>query len=299
MNWDNLRVFLAVAQETSVKKAATLLGMNRSTVQRRIAALEQELDAQLFERMRNGYHTTPAGDEVLRHAVTIEEATNEIGMHVAGQNQSLSGSLRVALSGPLAAYVLMPEFSAFNSTYPNINLEILTTYGMPDIDRREADVAIRVSNDPPEDLVGRRVLTVASAVYVGREYLDDLDSAWSGEASDTAMGWIGWSLEQSNLQFSPNANLRDLPTSAVVTDPFATVKALQCGMGISMLPCYIGDSESGLCRVPPGEIQRQKDLWVLTHRDLRKTARIRQFTDFIVDALAGHRGLLEGNYEKY
>jgi len=293
MNWDDHRFFLAVARQTSVKKAAEVLGVNRSTVLRRITAFENELGVRLFDRLPNGYFTTAAGDEILESAAKMEAEASEVSRRVAGRDTSLSGTIRVSLSGPLATYVLMSDFAAFSEHHPDIKLELMTSYNMPDLDRREADVAIRISNDPPDDLVGRRIVKVARAVYMGDAFLTEENNLH--QQTDSPPNWIGWSLDPSSMQWIEDSDFPELPVGAVVTDPYATVKALEAGMGMSVLPCYMGDSEVGLCRVPGGKLRWSTDLWVLTHKDLRNTSRIRKFTDYISEALVRQRDLLEGN----
>ena len=295
-NWDDHRFFLAVARQTSLKKAAEVLGVNRSTVLRRITAFEKELGVRLFDRLPNGYFTTAAGDEILESAAKMEAEASEVRRRIAGRDTRLSGTIRVSLSGPLATYVLMPDFAAFSEHHPDIKLELMTSYNMPDLDRREADVAIRISNDPPDDLVGRRIVKVARAVYMGAAFLTAEDNPHPQSAS--SLNWIGWSVDPSSMQSIEDSNFPDRPVDAVVTDPYATVKALEAGMGMSILPCYMGDSESGLCRIPGGNLRWSTDLWVLTHKDLRNTSRIRKFTDYISEALVRQRDLLEGNSER-
>ncbi len=297
--WDDYRFFLAVARKTSVKRAAQTLGVNRSTVLRRITGFEQRLGVRLFERLPNGYFTTPAGDEIMAFAQKMEAVTNDVDRHIAGRDKKLSGTIRVSLSGALATYVLMPDLAAFSHAHPEIKLEILSTYNIPDLARREADVAIHISNDPPEDLVGRRVVKVARAAYIGAAFVD------SSQRSDekhpphpSHQKWIGWSIEPSSLQWVEDSDFPDLPVSTIITDPYATIKALEAGMGMSILPCYLGDSEAGLRRSPAGNLQYQTDLWVLTHKDLRNTARIRKFSLYISEALVRQRDLLEGRCER-
>jgi DNA-binding transcriptional LysR family regulator len=286
-NWDDHRFFLALARSSSIKKTAEVLGVNRSTVLRRITAFEERMGVRLFERLPNGYFTTAAGDEMIASAQKMEELVNDMDRRVAGQDKQLSGTIRISLSGPLASYVLMPDFAVFSRLHPDIKLEVLTNYAMPDMERREADVAIRVSNDPPEDLIGRRIVKVARAIYVG-----------ANNTETTNLNWIRWSSSSSQQQRSATSPFIEPTTGIVISDPYATIKALEAGMGASILPCYMGDLEQGLVRLPLHNLQGKADLWILTHKDLRNTARIRKFTDFITKALASHRNLLEGKSEK-
>lgn len=253
---------------------------------RRITALESRLGVRLFERLQAGYFTTPAGEEMAAVAEKIEKLSNDVSRNIAGRDEKLSGTIRVSLSGVLATTVLMPDFARFSKRHPEIKLEILTTYDMPDLSRREADVAIRISNDPPGDLVGRRVLKVARSTYAGKNFC-------RGDAPPE-LNWIGWSVDTPSSQWLEDSAFPDKPVDAVITDPYATVAALKCGMGMSILPCYFADQDDGLCRVPPNQLLWPTDLWVLTHKDLRGTARIRIFTQFITESLLKYRDLFAG-----
>ncbi len=288
-NWDDRRFFLAVAREGSINKAAKKLAVNRTTVLRRITAFEEKLGVRLFERLPNGYFTTAAGDEMKRAAEQVEAVINDADRRLAGRDTRLSGTIQVSISGALTTSVLMEDLAQFSRSHPDIRLEILNSFNMPDLARREADVAIRISNDPPEDLVGRRILKIARAAYVSRELLPGRDGKLK-----SSTGWIGWSLGPSSLQWVEDSDFPDLPVTAIITDPYATIEALRAGMGMSVLPCFMGDLEPDLYRMPPGRIMLMTDLWILTHKDLRNTARIRKFTTFIATALLRHRDLLEG-----
>lgn len=283
-NWDDHRFFLAVARAASVRKAAEALRASRSTVTRRIEALERDLGVRLFERMAGGYFATPAGEELRKAAERIEAEALAARRRLSGETTAPGGVVRVSLSGPLMRYALTPDLAAFQRAHPEIRLVILNTYAMPDLGRGDVDVALRVSNDPPEDLVGRRLLRVARAAYLAAD--PALDPA--------ELGWIAWSADGLSRQWIDASDHPDRPTALVVTDPYATVEAARAGMGMAMLPCFMGDQEPGLRRVPPGRLLRQDDLWALTREDLRSVARIRLFMDFIIAALLRRRALLEG-----
>lgn len=295
-SWDDLRFVLAVSRTTSIKKAANSLGVNRSTVLRRLNAYEKSLGVRLFERLPSGYFPTPAGEEVVGIAEEMEELVGDGERRVAGQDIKLKGQIRVSVSATLLSYVLIPPVAEFVRTYPDIELEIVTTFGLLDLARREADVAIRISDQPPEELVGRRVAKVARAVYDKvSSYNEDTTSSNSSEKVHNPKKWIGWSPESVSSPLISNSNFSDYPVKTIITDPNSTVEAIVAGLGISILPCYIGDQESEIRRVSPERIELTTDLWVLTHKDLRNVARIRAFVDFISTAIEAHKSLLEGN----
>ncbi len=289
-NWDDRRFFLAVAREASVRKASNTLGVSRSTVLRRITALESELGVRLFERLPNGYFMTSAGEEMLVSARRIEDEALATDRRLAGRDERLSGTIRITLPGVLATHLLMPEIVAFGKSHPDIKLEVTSTYLAANLAKREADVAIRMSNDPPQDLVGRRIAEVAKAAYVSAEFLKN-----SGrDAGSPKPSWISWSSDPSAQQWIEDSGYPEVPIGAVIDDPTVALLAVKAGLGMAILPCFMADFEDGVDRMPPGRLQLRQDLWILTHQDLRKTARIRKFTNHMADAITRHRDLIEG-----
>jgi len=288
-NWDDYRFFLAIARSASIRKAARILGVSHSTVLRRISAFEESLEVRLFERTPTGYFTTEAGDEMLQFAQHIEEETTNASRFIAGRDKLLNGKVHVSMPGILAT-LLMPDLEAFRRTHPGIELQISLGYSITSLAKREADVAIRISNDPPENLFGRRVLKVFRAAYVCKDYLPGVQPT-----NDlTPLSWIGLTDAQPSFQWMEESDFPDIPIGAVINDPQATLEAVKAGMGMAMLPCYIADTTPDIYRMPPATLLPHRDLWILTHADMRKTARIRKFISFMAEAILLHRDLLEG-----
>jgi len=286
-DWDDYRFFLAVARETSVRKAASTLGVSHSTVLRRITIFEEALGVRLFERLPTGYFTTEAGDEMYRSALQIEEETTAANRRIAGRDTQLSGKISVTMPSVFATHLLMPDLAAFRQAHPGIELEIIPTYSLVDLAKREADVAIRVSNDPPDDLFGRRILQIAKAAYVSEDYLAGL------EQEEESLHWIGGTTVPLSLQWMKGSDFADIPVGPIINDPYAALEAVKVGMGMAMLPCFMADAEPNLYRMPPGTLVC-RDLWVLTHEDMRNTARIRKFISFMANAILKYRELIEG-----
>ena len=289
-NWDDLRYFLAVARKGSIRGAAILLGVNHSTVSRRIDAFEKKLDVRLFERLPSGYFITQAGEEMLQSAERIEGEVNTINRRVIGRDMRLSGVLRVTLHDALAQKLLMPDLVAFSQAYPGIDLEILVSHSMANLSRREADIAIRISNDPPDTLVGRRILKLFTAIYASEDYLrhHDLDDG------GCALTWTGWNDKVRDPQWVCQSPYPKAPARHRIFSPLTQLEAAKAGLGLSILPCFLGDTEPTLRRLPPATATPSRDIWILTHEDLRHTARVNKFVDFIAKAILAKRDLLEG-----
>ncbi len=288
-NWDDLRLFLAVARAGSLSGAARSLGVNHSTVFRRIGAFEEALDVRLFERLPNGYVLTAAGEEMREAALRVEAEIAALGRKVAGQDLRLSGTVRITTIDMLALGLLPRHLAAFRTAYPGIELEIAVSNAAVNLSRREADIALRVSNQPPEALIGRRAGRLVFAAYGAAATMD--------EAADIPLAerdWIGFDSDHEALvrRFA-----RFLPRTRPifrVNSVAAAIAAAKAGIGLAPLPCGIADLEPDLVRVAPLPDDFTLDLWLLTHEDLRRTARIRAFLDFLAEALAGEADLLEG-----
>lgn len=289
-DWDDLRYFLAVARAGSIRGAASALRVNHSTVSRRIEAYERKLGVRLFERFPKGYLMTAAGEELRAAAETVESEITAIDRHLAGRDHKLSGELRVTMPDALAQNLLMPAIAAFCAAYPQIELEMIVSYTLADLSRREADVAIRVTNDPPDNLVGRRICRFAMAIYASKAYL----ATHSLEGRGRDLTWIGWDDAVAHPQWVRESPYPNAPARNRLPNPMVQMAAAKAGMGIAMLPCFLADREPDLYRLPDTHTLPGRDIWILTHEDLRHTARVRLFLDEMTAALVGQKNLLEG-----
>ena len=195
----------------------------------------------------------------------------------------------MALVGVFANRLLMPDLKAFQDAHPRVELEVETSCAMADLSRREADVAVHCTNSPSEDLVGRRLMHHASAAYASLEYLADHDPV----NAPADCRWIGWADDPSPLWVKESA-YPDVPAHGIMSDPEVQLEACKAGMGIAQLGCFIADREPDLRRLPPGEPGGRMDIWVLTHPDLKKTHRVRAFTEFLARVMGRRRDLMEG-----
>lgn len=290
MDWDDLRLFLAIARAPSLTRAAQALGVNQSTVSRRLAAMEKQLDARLVERVAGGHALTAAGTELFATAAEVEEEIARIDRRVAGRNARLSGRLRVTCTDNFCNSYLAPHFARFAAEHPDIDLDVITRYQHLSLARREADVAIRTTVKPPETLVGRRLFRFALAAYGAADYVER-----AGSGVDPAdLDWIGWESDSFNrfmiLDHFPGAQIRHRADSLLDMRSLA-----RAGLGVAVIGCFAADPDPGLRRVYPDPITDNKmDLWVLSHPDMWRAARVRVFTRFIADAFMADRDLFEG-----
>jgi DNA-binding transcriptional LysR family regulator len=290
-DWDDLRFFLAVARAGSVSAAARTLRVHHATVSRRLHAFEHRLGSRLFDRLPGGWVTTTAGEEMRGAALRVEEEMQALDRRVLAQDADLSGKLRVALADS-AAYALLPELRAFSLAYPRIELELTAANHLTNLTRREADVAIRVTRAPAEHLVGRKVGTVVFALYASIDYLR--------ERADLAAldqhRWLGW--DESLAELGAARWMRENVPNAYTVARFDSVliayHAAREGIGVCFLPCALADRDETLRRVDPELLVPCGTMWLLTHPDLRHTARVRRFIEFMGEAMAGSRDAREG-----
>ncbi|TPL43652.1 LysR family transcriptional regulator [Mesorhizobium sp. B2-4-6] len=291
IDWDDVRYFLAVARAGSVRAAAERLGVNHSTVLRRVAQLEGRLGAHMFEKLPSGYRLTAAGEEVLELADQMEVSSHQLETRVLGRDQSVRGLLRVTLAPPLATHLLMPDFSDFARLYPDIEMEILSSGELANLTNREADVAIRVVYDRrtlPLNLHGLKGPDVFGGIYMARDRL----AAWRAGAPDP-IRWIVISIH-GIPDWARSGEVRAAEVPFRVTDAEAQVAAARQGLGMTTLPCFVGDADPLLARVPGTDLHMYGTLWLLTQGDTRKTKRVRLFTEFVSRRLAAYAPLLAG-----
>ena len=291
IDWDDIRYFLAVSRGGSVRAAAKSLGVNHATVLRRIAQLEERLGALMFEKLPAGYRLTAAGDEVLELAKQMEASSLKLETRVLGRDQSVRGLLRVTLAPPLANHLLMPDFANFARLHPEIEMEILSFGELANLTNREADVAIRVVYDRktlPLNLHGLKGPEVFGGVYMSRDRL----TAWRAGAPDP-IRWIVISIH-GIPEWAREGEVRATGVPFRTTDGEAQIVAVRQGLGMTTLPCFVGDADPLLVRVPGTDLHMHGTLWLLTQGETRKTKRVRLFTEFVSRRLAAYAPLLSG-----
>ena len=279
MNWNDLRVFVAIAEEGTLAAAARRLGNNHSTVFRRLEALESSLEARLFDRLPTGYSLTPAGERVLELARPAADAVDAIQRDVAGRDLALSGPVRVTTAPNLARTIVPGAIAALRHEHPGIVVEISVGDSDYDLSRREADLALRATTAPPEHLIGQRVAAVdwwvcgagdAAALPANPDELAryDLIGADAALARLDALRWL-----EHGRRDNVVARASDLSTMAALA---------RAGVGLAVLPA--DQPETGLTRAfrVPGLTGA---LWLLTHPDLRGVRRIRVVWDALVTAV--------------
>lgn len=288
--WDDLRMFLAIARTGTLSGAAKQLGVNHSTVFRRINGFEDGLGVRLFERLGTGYALTIAGEEMRASAERVEREIDRLDRRITGQDLRLEGTLVVTTTDTVVENMLGPYLAAFKQAYPGITLDLVLDNQHINLSKRQADVAVRPTMSPPETLVGRRIAGLAFAPYAAKTYM-------KGRALDlAALDWLA--VDDSLAHLAADKWFRKtLPGAHVAMRTNSLLGILhgcEAGMGAALLPCFMGDTRKKMLRLGSIIPQAASAFWLLTHEDLRHTAQVRAFMDFMGDALMAEVDLLEG-----
>ena len=287
MNWDDMKLFLAVARSGSISGGAKQLGVQHSTVSRRLHSMEETLGTRLVERKKSGYVLTLAGEQIKQSAIHIENEMLVVNETILGKDANLVGPLRVTAINNMASSILMPIFARFCEKHPQVELYISVSNMDVSLAQREADVAIRLTNSPIDTLIGKRMLTVASTIYGNREYLAKI-RLQAGEPK-----WIGVNCCQFHKTWTKQY-CRHHSHTFYSDDTLLTLSAIRAGLGVSYLPCFMGDTDPLLQRYSEPDPQHDLGLWILLHPDLKRTARVIAFRDYMIKNIQAHRDVFEG-----
>ncbi len=283
MEWSDVRIFLAVVRGASLGEAARSLGVSHPTVGRRIKVLEDEAGQPLFRRTGDGLVLTDAGDAVLALAESMENSALSMERRLAGNQDQLEGILRISSAEWFAGYVLAPVLAELGRRHPAVVPEVIASYRLLDLSRRDADVAFRIVPFTEADIVQRRLMTILYGLY------GSADTARAMQTDSTSVGLILMNTAQSH--FPDVAWVLDrFPLSRrVFTSTSRTVQAQMClrGMGVAVLPRPLGDAVSGLQRIDAPDQPPARDVWVGYHQDLRHMDRLRAMLDLADTMLSG------------
>ena len=284
MDWRDLQTFLVTAQAGSTQAAARETGLDQSTISRRIGAFEHAVGQRLFERLPTGLVLTPAGEAMLATARDVEDQVHALERRLMGEDADLSGEIRLTVPPYTMDVFLGAILSDFHRQYPDVHVEVDVSMTEASLTKREADIAVRGSNNPPEHLIGRKAATYHVALYAHREH------ASKGLEQD----WIGWG---TTGEMEAWARELDVPVHGRIwhADEMGAQLSLAAqGMGIAALPVMVGDAHPDLVRLHEGKSWPNRDIWVLTHRDLLRSPRVRTLFNTLADGIKAHSACFRG-----
>ncbi|UWU18839.1 LysR family transcriptional regulator (plasmid) [Rhizobium sullae] len=297
-DWNELRLVLAVHRTGSLTAAASVLSIDHSTVFRRLNALEKRLGVRLFERLPGGsYQVTQAGERMAAAAERMEDETLALDRDIAGRDHQLSGKLRVTSSETLAYSMLTRHLAAFRQVHPGIVVELLIDNRVLSLSRREADIALRPVRPREGDLWGRKLADVGWMLYASPMVLEAIGGPLTRAPDAVRNPLIGWEEHVAGIAAADWLG-RHAPAAAFVYRTSSLVNQLvaaKAGIGVALLPCYLGDSDLELARALADPIaELAGELWIVTHTDLKGTARVRAFFDIVGEGLIRERAVFEG-----
>lgn len=285
MEWDDLQTFLMVARHGTLSAAARALSVEQSTMGRRLAAMEQRLGVRLLEKTPQGFVTTESGNAVLENVERIENETLAIERIVSGKDVRLEGSIRLTTIESLGTQVLIPILMEFQKIYPRITVELTVDATNNNLNRREADMALRLSRPTEGNLVSRKAGILSYGLYASSRYLETYGYPdWSKSAVGHRILLPERDLV-SRPEFAWFSSLTHNATVALRSNSRAVLaEAVKNGMGIAlMLDCTFSGSDVARIKAPgqPADLE----MFVLVHRDLRHVPRIRALSDFLMGRL--------------
>ncbi len=281
-DWDNVRFFLAAARAGSLNAAAKMIGASQPTMSRRIAALERNIGAPLFDRHRDGLVLTEVGNSIMERALAIEEAAHALDRRILAQGDGMAGPVRISATEGIGSLWLTPRLRAIADRQRDLRLEVQLDNAPVNLIRREADIALRLSRPSTPDLVARKVGELSFGLYASRGYCEE-----HGEPTTLAEVANHSLVEVLLRQAAPDQAwhrvLDGEPRIAFTTNStIAQLAAVRAGYGITMMPRYVHGLVDDLVELLPGTNWRRRELWLVAHPDLRTSARIR----FVFDAIA-------------
>ena len=281
LDWDDLRIVLAICRAGSLAGAARELGTSHSTVFRQINKIEKKFSTRFFNRLPHGYEMTEAGELMLRKVGGIEDAIVELRRELQGKDLRLQGNIRLTAPEGVSHYMLMPHLASFYRAHPDITIELLPSSVVFEMGRSEVDLAIRMTDSPPQNCIAKKICNFRMGLYASDAYLQN--------AGDRPVWEYDYVLCQYYLQplskhvWKGNA----IPHIKFSSDNILSIaNAAKADLGVAVLPCLIGDRESTLTRIDSPTITFFKsELWILMHADLRQTTRVKALMNHLYDSM--------------
>jgi len=288
MNWDDARVFLAVCRESTLRGAARVLGVDQATVGRRITSLEKSLSATLFLRTSEGYVLTAVGEAALQAVEKMEHSALQLQRQIQGLDDRLTGTVRVSTTDSLAIDFLIPAIARLHALHPDVRVQLDASTQILSLAKREADIAVRNTRPENPDLIARRIARWPVGLFASQAYVETHGLPQPGSAFE------GHDLVvyQPYLQGNKDMTLVSEPVTrgrivSSLSSGLLVRRSIAAGIGLGEIPVYMGERD-GLVRVWPERTRPVPyDVWLVTHADLRHTARVRAVIDEVVAGFSG------------
>jgi DNA-binding transcriptional LysR family regulator len=293
LGWDDLRYVLAVRRHGSLGRAARALGLNKSTISRRIAAIESELGVALLERRARGYEVTAQGEAAIAAAEQIERVVNELEGAVGDTDRTLKGTVRVTVPGWFAQYVIIPPLAQFRESHPGLDVHLVTTDEVLDLGQREVDIGLRNKRPTQRSLMVRKAGIVAFGLYASRKYL-----ALHGTPNDREdlahHQLIGYRDAVAYVDAYRWTNDFSERVAFRATDATSMLDAVVASLGIGVLPCFLAMREPEVVSLGAVGPPAPETIWLVSHPDTAKIARVRAVTRWLLELFVKNADLIGG-----
>ncbi|HYZ48040.1 MAG TPA: LysR family transcriptional regulator [Sphingomonas sp.] len=290
MDWDDLRIFLAVVRGRTLIAAGRQLSLDATTVARRLARFEERIGRSLFEVTPNGHILTSRGNELLGHAQAMESAALA-ALEGSASAEQPTGTIRVSVSEGFGTWVIAPNLKSFSAKHPDIAVELVASTGFLNPSRREADLAIMLARPKRGPLIASKLTDYRLGLYVATEPDDPAPIVELNSAP--LVGYVPDLIYAPELDYLNELapGLRPTLTSTSVNAQAALIAS---GAGVGVLPCFIGDADPRLTRIRRKHFSLQRSFYLVVHRDLRRIRRVSLFVEWLQNMVTGLKPLLQG-----
>jgi DNA-binding transcriptional LysR family regulator len=294
-DWNDLRYFLELSRQGKLIKAAARLHVDHTTVSRRIAALETQLDVRLFDKSPRGYQLTDAGLRLLPMAEKIEAQSNHLYQDISGKDARLSGTVRVATPEALGSQVIARHVTEFRNNHPDIEIELVAETRRMSLSKREADIAITLARPDSGRLISWKLCDYRLKLYAAREYLDThaVINTQEDLSQHQFVSYIDDLIDMPELRFFENT-IKNAHVVFRSTNVSAQFNAILDGIGLGMVHCFMSQNEDRLIAVLSEAIWVDRTYWLLVHEDLRHVARVDAVCRFLTRLLRDNKALMMG-----
>jgi DNA-binding transcriptional LysR family regulator len=285
-DWNQVRAFLATAEEGSLSAAARALGQTQPTLSRQVAALEEELGVTLFERAGRAMELTDAGRDLLEHVRVMADAATQVSLAASGQSQTVEGKVVITATGAMATYYLPPIIRKIRDQAPGISLDIVTSNEVQDLTRREADISIRHARPTQPDLIAKLIGDTAAHLYASEDYIRAIGPIISLKDLESA-DFIGFDRNDELIEEMARHGLNLTARNFTINSRSGTVmrEIVAQGLGIGFLTRDIEHLEPRIKPILADEIILPVPVWLVTHRELHTSKRIRVVYDILAEEL--------------
>jgi len=294
-DWNDLKYFLALSRQGKLVRAAVRLQVDHTTVSRRIAALEKQLDVRLFDKSPNGYQLTDAGLRLLPLAEQIETRSNRLYREIAGKDARLSGTVRVATPEALGSQVIARHITEFKQQHPDIEIELVAETRRMSLSKREADIAISFSRPDSGRLIAWKLCDYRLRLFASRDYLASYPPIKSIDdlSQHDFVSYIEDLIEMPELRFFDNT-IKNAHVVFRSTNVSAQFNAILEGLGLGLVHCFMAQRENRLQVILPEQVSVERTYWLLVHEDLRRVARVDAVCQFLTRILGQDPALMMG-----